>query len=385
MIDRQNQQRLGSELEQALVDVVRVGARGNPSGVRQLARRLIRQPPHGVRNEEAFKSAIAGAVAAAAAAAASAPSVLRAIEPEEIPLDGETGLALADVDREPAPEPILDVGSSELIRRFVEERRRREELAEHGLVPSRTLLLLGPPGTGKTMSARYIAHALGLPLLTVDLASVMSSYLGKTGQNLRASLAYAKSHDCVVLLDEFDALAKRRDDESDIGELKRLVNVLLLELERWPWQSVLIAASNHPELLDRAIARRFDQIVRLELPGIAERSRLIARHLNGAGEPNAQWSDIAVWVTEGWSGSDIVRLLTDAARRAVLDDQSIGAVLRDTLEANLRDVANKSRSRRDELCRIASREWQMSDREIGRRLGISHPTVARALRRGTEE
>jgi SpoVK/Ycf46/Vps4 family AAA+-type ATPase len=209
----------------------------------------------------------------------------------------------------------------------------------------------------------------------------MSSYLGKTGQNLREAIEYGKTHRCTLLLDEFDALAKRRDDASDIGELKRLVNVLLLELERWSAEGVLIAASNHPELLDRAVARRFDQIIELPLPGESERLRLISRSIgDGARE---EWLAVATWATEGWSPSDIVRLLQDAARRAVLENSTMEAVLSGFLRERLASAAGPDGDRRAAISRFARQQWDMSNREIARLLGTSHPTVGRLLARSS--
>jgi hypothetical protein len=110
---------------------------------------------------------------------------------------------------------------------------------------------------GDTLAARVLARTLGRPLLILDLAAVMSSFLGRTGGNLRHVLDYAKSIECVLLLDELDAIAKRRDDAGEIGELKRLVTVLIQEIDDWPSSGLLVAATNHPELLDPAIWRRF--------------------------------------------------------------------------------------------------------------------------------
>jgi len=116
-----------------------------------------------------------------------------------------------------------------------------------------------------------------LPLATLDLAAAISSLLGRTGLNLRRVLDHGRRAPCVLFLDEFDAVAKRRDDPSDLGELKRAVNVLLKEMEQWPSSSVLVAATNHPALLDPAVFRRFDTVIALPLPGPIERETLLLR------------------------------------------------------------------------------------------------------------
>lgn len=118
---------------------------------------------------------------------------------------------------------------------------------------------------GKTLSARYIAAQIDKPLWVLDLTTVMSSLLGKTGNNLRAVFDHAKQNEAVLLLDEIDLIAKRRSDESDVGELKRLVTAILQEVDNWPDTGLLLAATNHPELIDPALWRRFDAILRFEV------------------------------------------------------------------------------------------------------------------------
>ena len=131
-------------------------------------------------------------------------------------------------------EPVFSPNIARQLKAIVEERLNPHALRAAGLEPTRTALFVGPPGVGKTMAARWVARELGRPLLTLDLAAVMSSYLGRTGSNLRLVLDYAKAIDCVLLLDELDAIAKRRDDREEIGELKRLVTVLIQQIDDWP-------------------------------------------------------------------------------------------------------------------------------------------------------
>jgi SpoVK/Ycf46/Vps4 family AAA+-type ATPase len=206
------------------------------------------------------------------------PGSLRWKESGPPPADPDQGFALVRTDKlDSVYSPILPEVVARRVEQFLRERRESQRLLVEGFTPSRSLLLVGAPGTGKTMLARWCAVQLNLPLVTLDLATAISSFLGKTGFNLRRVLDYARSKPCVLLLDEFDSIAKRRDDATELGELKRIVNVLLKELEDWPMHSVLVAATNHPELLDIAIRRRFDVSLDLPLPGDSERVTIMER------------------------------------------------------------------------------------------------------------
>lgn len=185
-----------------------------------------------------------------------------------LPVDLDSRLEL--LKREPSPrvdpEPIWASEVESELRSLLIERERADELSFAGLTPSRSVLLIGPPGLGKTLAARWLAEKLSRPLLTLDLSSVMSSFLGKTGSNIRVVLDFARRQPSVLLLDEFDAIAKRRDDNAEIGELKRLVTVLIQAIDEWPADGLLVAATNHPELLDPAIWRRFDRVIEFPFP-----------------------------------------------------------------------------------------------------------------------
>lgn len=166
-----------------------------------------------------------------------------------------------------------------LIDTTIKEHTHRDKLKKLGLEPIKSILFHGVPGVGKTMAAKVLAKELDLPLCILDLSTIMNSYLGKTGNNIRKVFNYAIENNCVLLIDEFDAIAKQRSDESEVGELKRLVTVLLQSIDNWPATSVLIAATNHPELLDKAIWRRFDQVIKFDLPKSAEVTLIINKEL----------------------------------------------------------------------------------------------------------
>ncbi|MFB6465400.1 AAA family ATPase [Cytobacillus sp. Hz8] len=198
------------------------------------------------------------------------------------PTDKETFLSLVKIsDNSILDEEIFLVDETkDDVERFVKERRVMGKLLSYGIKPPNSIILHGPPGVGKTLLAKVLSNRLELPLITLDLASTVSSYLGKTGQNLKKVLEYAKSTPSILFLDEFDAIAKRRDDPTDLGELKRIVNVLLKELEDWPNNSIVVAATNHPEFLDKAIWRRFDLKIEIPLPDEKVRFKLWNKQLD---------------------------------------------------------------------------------------------------------
>lgn len=245
------------------------------------------------------------------------PGSLRWKESGPPPVDDDEGMALLRVLQDDvAPVPIVSPETNDRIGQFLSERRAAIGLLQEGFTPPCSLLLTGMPGTGKSMMARWMAAELGMPLVVQDLATSISSLLGKTGFNLRRTLDYARNRPCVLLLDEFDALAKRRDDQSEVGELKRIVNVLLKELEEWPLHSVLIAATNHPTLLDPAIRRRFHIVLDLPLPGESERQQILARAA-GRFVDSLPAGVLAACgaAMEGWSGSDLDTAMQSAVRK----------------------------------------------------------------------
>lgn len=253
---------------------------------------------------------------------------------EPPPADTDAGLALVRVmSVDSTPEPVFEPTVREIIDRFLRERTESERLLREGFGPPRTLLIKGAPGTGKTMLAKWLTLKLNLRFVVLDLATSMSSYLGKTGNNLRRSLDYARATPCVLLLDEFDAIGKRRDDATEIGELKRIVNVLLKELEEWPIHSVLIAATNHPELLDPAIHRRFDLVLDVPLPGEKEREAILARtcgHFLSV-LPEGFITTLA-GVLAGRNGSELDTMTQAVVRRHVLEQTPLARCFVEALQ-----------------------------------------------------
>lgn len=184
------------------------------------------------------------------------------------PVDIDSRYSMVDIIYPESFKKTLVLGEKvdEDINYFIANYQKSDELAKAGLDIANKLLLYGPPGNGKTQIAHYIANKLNLPLLITRLDSIVSSYLGTTAKNIRALFEYADKIPCVLFLDEFDAIAKKRDDSNELGELKRVVNSLLQNIDTINSNSLLIAATNHEKLLDSAVWRRFDYKIHIGKP-----------------------------------------------------------------------------------------------------------------------
>ena len=180
------------------------------------------------------------------------------------------------------------------------------------------MLIHGPPGCGKTELARNISAILRLPLLTARTDSIISSYLGSTAKNLRMLFEHSMARPCVLFLDEFDAVAKLRDDQYELGELKRVVVSLLQNIDAMDNKTVLLAATNHEHLLDPAIWRRFEYKIRLDYPSLKIREKLFSKYLKNFSD--SQEISLIAAITNNLSGSDIKQLSESAIRSAILED-----------------------------------------------------------------
>ena len=214
----------------------------------------------------------------------------------------------------------------------------------------------------------------------MDLATSISSYLGRSGQNIKHIFDYAKSFPSILLLDEIDAIAKRRDDASDLGELKRLVNVLLKELETWPSQSIIIAATNHPDLLDKAIWRRFDRTITFKTPEIGERKLLLQRYLGKYYDmlsPKAL--SFALQQTAHISAADIGKLCTHVKRKIVLAGSNSDLIVFEEFCLNSCDCKMQN----IELCNLLREvDPSLSIRDISKITKIPATSVSRYLQNG---
>ncbi len=210
------------------------------------------------------------------------------------------------------------VGPPELlaqVEQVISEQRQRAALARRGFHPAHRLLLEGPPGTGKTMTAAVLAHTLSLPLLTVRLESLMSKFLGETASKLRRVFDAVAEQRAVYLFDEFDALGADRS-ESDVGEARRILNSFLVFLEDAAPESIVVAATNHRTILDRALFRRFDMVITYGLPGPDERVAVLRRRL-GKLASRISWAAVEA-EGDGLSHADLVKAAEAAAKETLM-------------------------------------------------------------------
>ena len=271
-------------------------------------------------------------------------------------------------------EPVYDTRTWAAVRQVAREREHCERLAQAGVDPTRSVLFTGPPGVGKTLAAKWIARELGQPLAILDLSAVMSSFLGRTGGNVRAVLDFARDHNCILLLDELDAVAKRRDDTSEIGELKRLVTVLLQEIDEWPPSCLLLAATNHAKLLDPAVWRRFEVVVEFPLPEPEVVAAVLRDHLDL--DSISPWPAVLSRALAGSSFSDALQAASLARRVAALD----GCSVETALERILHDlVKSLNGARRRRFAVSLAVDGVVSQRRVSAITGVSRDTIRKHL------
>lgn len=365
------------EFEKDLVQMIRLSLAEQTDDVRLFAARLVRKyrethPELGEQVSQYLK-------AKTTRTPASFRKTTGKIEHDPLPVDDESRLSLLKVFRDD-PDTLKPLLSSELqdsLNQLLQERKHIKRLANAGLEPSKSAIFVGPPGVGKSLTARWVASQLGLPLYILDLTAVMSSLLGRSGTNLRAAMDFAKNSPCVLLLDEIDAIAKRRSDESDIGELKRLVTVILQELDEWPSHGLLVAATNHPELIDPALWRRFDLTMEFKLPNTASIREAIKHFLDKDYTLLSKWVDILIFAFEGESFSDIERSIQKFRRALALGSMNDADLVEDFIKSR---ALNLDKQKKIELSVMLAKETSLSQHAISDITGVSRDTIRKYLK-----
>ncbi|WP_313603618.1 MULTISPECIES: ATP-binding protein [Comamonadaceae] len=367
MLDEMN------DVQSDLAQLIRLALAEQTEDVRLFVARLVRK----YRNTDPELAEQMDLYLRSKAPRASAPMRKVAPQPssaQALPVDDESRLSLLKVFRdEPDREqPLLSLDLEETLGQLIQERRQAKRLAMMGLSPTRSAIFVGPPGVGKTLTARWLASQLGMPLYVLDLTAVMSSLLGRSGSNLRAALDFAKRSPCVLLLDEIDAIAKRRSDDTDVGELKRLVTVILQEVDEWPATGLLLAATNYAELIDPALWRRFDLVVNFKAPEVPAVKQAIKRFLGPDYALFGRWIDILTFVFNGESFSDIERDLQRFRRAVALGTASDADLIEELVKSRALVLERQGRI---DLAVLLAKQTRLSQHAISEITGVSRDTI----------
>ena len=204
--------------------------------------------------------------------------------------------------------------------RIVSEHEKSDLLCRAGLVPRRRILFVGPPGCGKTMAASALAGEVKIPLYVANAENIFDSHLGQSARNLSTAFDFGKSMNGVFFFDEFDSLGASRYARDDVGEMRRILNSLLKFIERDMGNNLIIAATNHPQSLDRALFRRFDEVITFDLPNPTVTRYLLQKHLTGFTTKRIDWPQV-VDSCEKFSHADVVWAADAARKNAILSDR----------------------------------------------------------------
>lgn len=292
--------------------------------------------------EEKQAASLGGILAAAERLKEMAPSRIersRAMLPGEVlgrntpvPVDRETAAPLAEIifpAEINANSPLFNPTVSQAVSTIIDEWTNFEALSAVDISPAKTCLIYGAPGTGKTRLALWIARKLDLPVLLVKLDGLVSSFLGTTARNIGNLFTFANRYRCVLLLDEFDAIAKVRDDPQEVGEIKRVVNALLQNLDVRQNIGLTVGITNHPKLLDPAVWRRFEIQLEIPKPDFAVRKAIAQHFMPPVQAPDSHLRLIA-WFTEGSTGAEIEALVRTYKKATTVREEDRRGLL-DTL------------------------------------------------------
>lgn len=308
-----------------------------------------------------------------------------------LPVDKENSMPLVEVL---FPEQIrkfqdfhfFEENITSAIDGILAEWKHADELRDNGILPSYSCLFFGEPGTGKTELAKFFAAKIGLPLVSARLDSLLSSYLGTSARNISTLFDFAEKYNCVLFLDEFDAIAKYRDDSKEVGEIKRVVNTLLQCLDRRKDKGIVIATTNHENLLDPAVWRRFQNKIKIEKPQKAIREKIIKNYYRPMELSQAELSFLNI-VLDGFTPSDIKNCIEFIKRFTIINDGSSVDMFR-AIKAYFVINANHSNEltkalllgSEHELAKILVNQHSYSIQDISNLVGKHKSTVSRWIK-----
>lgn len=309
---------------------------------------------------------------------------------EALPVDMKSRLPLIEEQAWPTAPVFLDGPDQAVVNDFLADAKHVDLLSSKGISGRLCMLIAGPPGTGKSLLAGHIAAQLERPLYTVRLDSVISSLLGDTAKNIRSLFDFVPARDGVLLLDEMDAIAKLRDDRQELGELKRVVNTVIQGLDSLDDRAIVVAATNHPQLLDTAIWRRFPYKIELGAPDEAVRVDLW-RYFLFENDADSPYPPLLARASAGLSGADIQTIALSARRQAVLEGHAIdtGAVAWAACEASAGRPASPPRGhltseQKRSLAIGLVRENSISQADVARLIGVTRQAVSGYLKEGSD-
>lgn len=233
-----------------------------------------------------------------------------------------SSLLLASYPKLRISDMVLEKEIEERFNRIIKEQRQIVKIRSHGLTPRKKLLFIGPPGTGKTMSASVLAGELGLPLLVVRLEGLITKFMGETSAKLRIVFNAIAESRGVYLFDEFDSIGSHRGQINEVGEIRRILNSFLQMIEQDDSNSIILAATNHPDILDYALYRRFDDVVEYSLPDKPLINKLLKNRLSAFKISRIPWKKISD-DAEGLSHAEVSKICEDAIKDAIIDDRDI--------------------------------------------------------------
>ncbi len=212
---------------------------------------------------------------------------------------------------------VLDSTLDQELQRVIREQRHAARILAHGLSPRRKLLLVGAPGTGKTLTASVLAGELGVPLFLVRLDGLITKYMGETAAKLRQVFDATGQTRGIYFFDEFDAIGSQRGLSNDVGEIRRVLNSFLQMIEQDHSHSLIVAATNHPEILDHALFRRFDDVLHYELPDETQIAALLKARLAGSTPKRVSWKRLAK-TAAGLSYAEVARAAEEALKESLI-------------------------------------------------------------------